>query len=125
MATYGGVNIFGRSVRIAHTIDPSAGQINEFFGINGQQHLWGGFRGRVFFVEGVLFGANQAALTAAEALWIGGSGVVGDGIARTLVDTVAVSWPYVLAISFEQKGRRIFDGRGLYLPYKAAFKGLV
>lgn len=122
MATYDGVDIFGLAVQMAHVLNPTAEQLNAFFGLSGTQSLYGGTRGRVFTVQGVLFGADLAALNAAEALYHSYI----DGIARTLVDTRGRTWDQVLVKApFQPEGRVLQDGRGYYQQYKGLLVGLV
>ncbi len=54
MTTLDGNPIFGDAVCVQHLPHPNTQQINEFFGINGQQTLFGGTRGRTFAISGVL-----------------------------------------------------------------------
>jgi len=121
MATYDGLNIFGRSVTITHVMNPTAEQTNAFFGLSGTQALYGGHRGRAFEVTGVLAATNMVDLNLAEDLFL--SHV--DGIARVLVDTRLRVWTDVLIDSFQPQGRVLLDFRGYYQPYKALLKGLV
>jgi hypothetical protein len=120
MATYAGIDIFGFSVSMVHVLNPTAEQLNAFFGLNGQQALWGGMRGRAFEVDGVLFGVSVAALNNAEALYHSYI----DGRARVLVDTRGRSWSDVLVKQFQPQGRVRQDARGFYLPYKGLLVGL-
>lgn len=121
MATYDGFNVFGRSVAIAHALNPPAEQINAFFGVSGTQSLFGGLRGRVFLISGVFAGVDVSALNAAESLFLSYC----DGIARTLVDTRGRTWFYVKLKPPQVADRVLSDGRGLYLNYRSAAQGLV
>lgn len=121
--TYGGAAIFGYSVTITHTLNATAEQLNAFFGLSGTQSLFGGLRGRVFQVKGVLFGQDMATLNAAEATYLSFI----DGVARDLVDTRGRTWPSVLvkALVPPPQGRVLQDARGFYLPYKGLLQGLI
>lgn len=123
MPSYGGLAIFGRSPTIIHAVNPSAQQLNEFFGTSGQQSLWGGWRGRSFLASGVLAGPSAYDLDAAEAVF---RSFAGDGIARVLVDSFGDAWPYVLCESYSPDGRvKIDPYYGYFRPYRAAFRGLI
>lgn len=123
MATYGGVDIFQRPFSIVHTVNPSAQQLNEFFGVSGQQSLWGGQRGRTFLATGMLFAPTAVAINAMESQF---ASYAGDGIARVLVDTRGRAWEQVLCESFAPDGRVKADPTyGYYVTYKAVFRGLV
>ena len=123
-ATYGGNAIFGEAETIVHAVNPSAQQLNEFFGVSGRQSLWGGFRGRVFMANGVLFGSGTAGINAVEAAF---ASYAGDGVARVLIDARGRAWPSVLCESFSPDGRVKLDANsGMYFfAYKATFTGLV
>ena len=122
-ATYGGNAIFGEAVAIVHSVNPSAQQMNEFFGVSGRQSLWGGFRGRVFMAKGLLFGSGTAAINAIEAEFVS---YAGDGIARVLFDTRGRTWPNVLCDSFGSEPVKLDANSGMYyITYKATFTGLV
>lgn len=120
MATYDGINIFGLAVKMAHALNPTAEQVNAFFGLSGQQSLWGGQRGRVFEVSGVFYGETLADLNDAEALYLSYI----DGIARDLVDTRERNWSSVLVKALQPGDRMLRDGRGYFLPYKGMLIGL-
>jgi hypothetical protein len=51
VTTLGGHAIFGNAVTVVHNPHPNAQQINQYFGIDGQQTLFGGTRGRAFVIE--------------------------------------------------------------------------
>jgi len=120
MATYNGEDIFGYAVTMIHVLNPTAEQLNAFFGLNHQQALWGGQRGRAFEVTGLLHGADATALNNAEALYHSYI----DGRARTLVDTRGRTWSSVLVKQFQPGGKVLQDNRGFYLPYKGLLVGL-
>ena len=118
MATYDGSNIFGGSVRVRMEQTESASQANEFFGVNGKQALFGGSRGRMFFIDGVLYGSTGSTLAAAIGLILS----YDDGVGRVLVDSYGVSWPSVVFRKFTPSERVL---PGYFLPYKAVFEGLL
>lgn len=123
IAYYNGSNIFGLAVSVQHVPNPSAQQINSYFGVTGSQMIYGGGRGRVFHITGVLIGTDVSDLASAEATILS----FDDGIARTLTDTWGRNWPYVVFVGEftpDQKGPRPFDG-GWALPYRATFRGLL
>jgi hypothetical protein len=122
MATYGGSAIFGLSVKCAMSKNPSAEQINAFFGVHGTQSLFGGTRGRVFMIEGVLFGTTSGNLSAAELVLLSYE----DGIGRVLVDSYGRAWPSVVFRGeYSPQGRILRDFRGFYQEYKAIFHGRI
>jgi hypothetical protein len=122
MVTYDGSNIFGAAVQFQQLAHPNAQQINTFFGVSGTQSLYGGGRGRMFLIKGILTGSTIQDLNAAEVVFDS----YADGVARTLVDPRGREWPNVI-----YRGEFIPDSRGPYttsigwaLPYKAVFHGL-
>ncbi len=123
MMTYGGANIFGAAVQFQQVAHPNAQQNNTFFGVSGTQSLFGGGRGRMFLIRGLLLGATIEDLNSAEAVIQS----YADGIARTLVDPRGRTWPNVI-----YRGEFTPDPRGPYptatgwaLPYKAILHGLI
>lgn len=121
MPSYDGATIFGRSYSFATNKNPTAAQVNAFFGLNGVESLYGGSRGYVTLVRGVLTGSDAASLASAEETFRS----YDDGIARTLVDNFGVSWPQVKLVNFSPQGRVLRDGRGFYRPYQAQFQHLL
>lgn len=120
--SFGGVDIFGAAVHIQNIPRSNAHQVNSFFGVNGNVTLFGGTRGRVFEVTGVLIGSDIPDLLAAEALLLS----YADGIARTLVDPVGRTFPNVYFRGEylpSPEGPKWTD-RGVCLPYHALFHGL-
>jgi hypothetical protein len=122
MVTYDGANIFGAAIQFQHIVNPNAQQVNTFFGISGTQTLFGGGRGRLFLIKGVLTTTTIQALNAAETTFQN----YADGVARTLVDPRGRTWPNVIF-----RGEFVPDSHGPYptaegwaLPYKAVFHGL-
>jgi hypothetical protein len=120
MATYNSDSIFGLAVTIVHELNPPAEQLNAFFGVTGTQSLYGGLRGRVFLISGLLWGTDMGALNTAEAVYLNYC----DGKARTLVDTRGRTFPSVLLKPLQPQGRVLQDGRGLFLPYRGVANGL-
>ncbi|WP_165221957.1 hypothetical protein [Aquisphaera insulae] len=122
MITYDGNNIFGAAVQFQHVAHPNAQQVNTFFGVNGTQSLFGGQRGRIFLIRGILLGASLDELNAAEATLRS----YADGEARILVDPRGRTWPNVI---FRGEFHSDAQGplrtvRGWALPYRAVFHGL-
>ena len=118
MPTYDGSNIFGSAVKTRMDVNPSAAQVNEFFGVGGRQSLYGGTRGRVFLVEGLFTAPDPASLQSAIGLLLS----YDDGVGRVFAHEVYGSWPAVVFRRFEPGGRILF---GYALPYKAQFEGLI
>lgn len=122
-AYFDGNAIFGIAVGVQHTVNPSAQQINAFFGVSGSQMIYGGTRGRVFMIKGVFIGDDLTVLASAEAALLS----YDDGIARVLTDTWGRNWPYVVHggdYHADPGGPRPFDG-GWALPYRVTFRGLL
>lgn len=123
MSTYGGAAVFGRSVAIDMTPLESEAQVSAFFGVNGRFSLWGGGRGRVITVSGVLTAASYPLLAAAEGLLLS----YDDGVARVLYDSVRqVSYPHVVFTgAYRRTGRPGPTVGGVAQPYSAVFSGLL
>ena len=106
-----------------HTPHPNVQQLNEFFGVNGVQTLFGGVRGRTFLISGVLVGDFVTDINNAEALLLS----YADGLPHTLVDNRGRVWSNVIFRGeyqpFEQ-GPRLLAGGGYCLPYKLTMMGL-
>lgn len=129
--TLDGNAIFGLAVRMQHTVRPAAYSLREFFGINGYFSNFGGKRGRLFTVEGVLIGADIPALNFNEGVFE----TYVDGNAHELYDTRGRLWDNVIFegdFQTHPQGPRplagYYNGDGsqwLALPYKAAFLGLL
>lgn len=120
--SYGGATIFGLAVHITHIPKANATQLDAFFGVNGNVTLFGGSRGRVFEISGVLYGVDEASLLAAEATLLS----YADGIARTLIDPIGRVFANVI---FDGTYQPSADGpkwnsNYVVLPYRAAFHGL-
>jgi hypothetical protein len=119
MAYLDGDNIFGTAVSMSTADNPRGRQQNAFPGLSGVESLDQGMRGRFTDVTGILYGADQFGLAAAEENFRS----YNDGIARVLVDNNGTTWLNVLLESFEPMGRvRIRAGDGLtFRSYKARF----
>ena len=91
MPTFGGTNIFGVCVRVQHLPNADSEQVNNFFGVTGTQSLYGGGRGRVFEIRGLLVGEDIPTVVAAEQNLLS----YADGVARDFVDTNGTDWPSV------------------------------
>ena len=122
-----GAPVFGEAIKIQHVPHPSAQQLNNFFGISGTQVVWGGTRGRAFFISGVLIATDIYTLAAAEAILLS----YDDGIGRVLTDTWGRNWPNVVSSGQYQPdpmGPRPAvsgDVDGVALPYRIMFFSLL
>ena len=115
--------VFGIAVSVQHVPNPSAQQIISYFGVTGTQMIFGGGRGRMFNINGVLIGSDLSDLAASEATLLS----YDDGIARTLTDCWGRNWSQVVFTGQYQpnpKGPLFFSG-GWGLPYHAVFRGLL
>jgi hypothetical protein len=123
MATLDGEAVLGEAVHVQHNPHPIAQQMNEFFGINGMQTLFGGQRGRTLLVSGVLVGNDLPEINQAEAALLS----FADGLAHTLIDDRGRVFGNVIFKgeyqSFEH-GPRLLAGGGWCLPYKISLTGL-
>ena len=120
--SFGGADIFGVAVHIQHIPRANAHQVDSFFGVNGTVTLFGGTRGRIFEVTGVLVGLDIPSLLASEGLLLS----YADGIARTLVDPIGRTF---LNVYFRGEYTPSSEGpnwtdQGVCLPYRAVFYGL-
>ncbi len=123
MTTLDGNSIFGTAVSVVHNPHPNAQQINHFFGMDGQQTLFGGTRGRTFIISGVLSAASLPALNSVEATLLS----YADGLTHTLVDNRGRTWPNVIfrgEYSPSPTGPRPLAGGGWCLPYRLVMEGL-
>ena len=123
MTTLDGNAIFGTAVNVIHSPRPNAQQINQFFGVDGQQTLFGGTRGRTFTISGVLSATTILSLNAAEASLLS----FADGLTHTLVDNRGRVWPNVVfrgEYSPSPMGPRPLAGGGWCLPYRLVMEGL-
>lgn len=118
-----GSAVFGLSTKVIMNPNAVAHQESQFFGVNGQQTLFGGSRGRMFMISGVLVANDYPGIAAAEANLLS----FADGNAHTLIDNWGRSWPNVVFKAEYQpfdQGPRPLAGGGLCLPYRAVFYGL-
>ena len=123
MTTLDGNTIFGTAVSVAQSPHPNAQQINHYFGIDGQQTLFGGTRGWSFIISGVLSASSLTALNGAEATLLS----YADGLAHTLVDNRGRVWPNVIfrgEYTPSPAGPRPLAGGGWCLPYRLVMEGL-
>jgi len=130
-ATYGDVPIFGMAVRIEQVPAAPGQQVEAFFGVPGVMSVYGGHRGRIFQVSGVLFDEDLDTLNALENVFTPGvDGSMADGVARDLFDTRGRTWTNVVLLGGFQPdpmGPRpgAWNGdSGWVLPYRAVFHGL-
>ena len=122
LASFGGSSIFGLAVRVTYEVNPPAAQINAFFGVSGTQSLFGGTRGGVFLVQGLLAADNLSDLASLEANF----NSFNDGIARTFVDTWGNAYPQVTFASYARTGDKLLvdPSQGVFQQYKAMFTSL-
>ena len=92
IATLDGSGVFGTACTIEEQPMANVQQINEFFGINGNQSLFGGTRGRTFYVTGVFIGASPAAIETQKQFML----TYADGYIHTLFDNFGNQWPNVI-----------------------------
>ncbi len=124
MTTLDGNNIFGVAVHVSQSPHPLALQMNEYFGLNGKQTLYGGSRGRVFHVSGVLTAPDLPTLNAFEAELLS----FADGLPHTLIDNRGRTWTNVVFpgdFSASPLGPRLLAGGGWCLPYRLTLEGLI
>jgi hypothetical protein len=123
VTTLDGYPIFGDAVTVIHNPHPNAQQINQFFGIDGQQTLFGGTRGRTFIVSGVLTAPNMLILNTAETTLLS----FADGLTHTLLDNRGRTWPNVIfrgEYTPSPMGPCPLAGGGWCLPYRLVMEGL-
>jgi hypothetical protein len=123
MTTFDGNSIFGDAVNVIHNPRPNAQQVNHFFGIDGQQTLFGGTRGRTFIISGVLSAPTVPTLNAVEATLLS----FADGLTHTLVDNRGRIWPNVIfrgEYTPSSMGPRPLAGGGWCLAYRLVMEGL-
>jgi hypothetical protein len=120
--TYDGLFLFGGSVQCQVLDNPNADQLAAFFGIDGQFNLFGGTRGRVFAIQGVLIDTTPIGLAAQESVLRS----YRDGISRTFVDTKGAAWDQVLFRRYQPEGRWYGTiGYQVFQPYKAMLEGML
>jgi hypothetical protein len=119
---FGGLNIFGTACHSIHIPRANAQQVDAFFGVNGKLTLYGGSRGRIHEITGVLIGGTLGEVIAAEGSMLS----YADGIARDYTDTQGRTWPNTIFNGEYQpspEGPKITDF-GWCLPYRAVLHGL-
>lgn len=120
--SFGGAAIFGSACRVVHIPNPVAQQKDGYFGVTGMTSLFGGGRGRIFEVSGVLVGPDLPTVVGSEGVLLS----YANGIARLFVDTQGRSWPNVI---FEGEYHPSPEGPkntdfGWCLPYRCILHGL-
>jgi hypothetical protein len=124
---YDGAAIFGSCCKVVHIPAANAQQVDAFFGLTGTRTLYGGGRGRIFTISGVLFAVDMTSLNAAEDLIMS----YADGIGRDFTDSRGRTWPQVIfkgEFSPDANGPRpAVSGAsaGYALPFKAVLYGLI
>jgi hypothetical protein len=123
VATLDGNLVFGYASNVIQNPHPNSQQVNVWFGVNGQQTLYGGTRGRTFMVSGVFAGVSLLEINNAEAALLS----YADGLPHTLVDNRGRRWPNVIFRGEYQAsaaGPRPLAGGGWCLPFKCVLEGL-
>ncbi len=120
--SFGGIYLFGTACHVVHLPHAAAQHKGSYFGVTGTTALYGGGRGRLFEITGVLVGPNLASVISAESALLS----FADGIARNFVDTQGRAWPNVI---FEGDYMPSPDGPkstdfGWCLPYRCTLHGL-
>ena len=120
--TYGGFAIFGLVESMDVVDQPTATQVDAFFGQAGTVALFGGTRGRTIMITGVFEEEDIPGLNSDEQVVRS----YADGIARTLVDTRGRSWPNVIFKGEFQTVPKSLrpSANGFCIQYKAVFHGL-
>jgi hypothetical protein len=123
VTTLDGNPIFGDAVTVIHQPHPNAQQINQFFGMDGRQTLFGGTRGRSFIITGVLSAVDLPTLNTVEVTLLS----FADGLTHILVDNRGRVWPNVIfrgEYAPSPMGPRPLAGGGWCLPYRLVMEGL-
>jgi hypothetical protein len=118
-----GQAVFGFATNLRMEPRPNSQQLTEFFGVNGVQTIFGGARGRLFFISGVLAADVVADLNTAEGLLLS----FADGLPHIITDNRGRVWPNVIFRGQYQpfdQGPRYLAGGGVCLPYKCVMFGL-
>jgi hypothetical protein len=120
--TFDGFPIFGTACHVVHHPNPLAEQFDSYFGVSGMTALYGGGRGRVFEVHGVLLDVDLPSVIADEALLLS----FADGLTHIFVDTQGRVWNNIL---FQGEYRPSPEGprptdTGWCLPYHLVLRGL-
>ncbi len=123
MTTLDGDLIFGYASNVVHYPHSNSQQINASFGVNGQQTLYGGTRGRTFMISGVFTGESLLDINNAESALLS----YADGMPHTLVDNRGRTWANVIFRGEYQPsagGPHPLAGGGWCLPFKCVLEGL-
>ncbi len=119
--TIDGDPAFGDAVNVQMIPNANAQQVNEFFGMDGQQTLFGGTRGRTFLVSGVLSGPDVATLNAVEANLLS----YADGLPHVLIDNRGRTWQNVIFRGEYQSGPGLmYAGTAVGVAYKLTLTAL-
>jgi hypothetical protein len=119
--TLDGSPVFGDAVNVAMTPNANAQQLNEFFGLNGQQTLFGGSRGRTFMISGVLSAPDVGTLNDVEAALL----AFADGLPHVLVDNRGrVFQNVVFKGEYQPNPGLLFAQGAVGLAYKLTMIGL-
>ena len=122
MALYDGNALFGQSV-VCKVIDhPTADQMAAYFGVLGQSNLFGGTRGSIIEVRGVLIGNSPSALNAQ----IQTLKSYRDGIGRVFTDSYGNAYANTVFRRYVPAGERVYRsaGGGYAEAYQATFEYL-
>jgi hypothetical protein len=123
MALYDGANLFGPSAYCREIPNETAFQKNEFFGVDGTASLYGGQRGRMFEVKGIL--VDQSATSGPTLVaQIQTLRSYDDGIGRTFVDNLGIAWSEVVFRQWTPGERIINTQFGPALEFTVLFEGL-
>lgn len=122
MALYGGSALFGNSVVCKVMPHESAAQKSAYFGVNGQFNLWGGQRGAMIEVRGVLVADTYSDL----------SGLIqsikscDDGVGRPFVDSYGNVYNNTVFRRYTPAAERVFRtaGGGWAEVYQCTFEYL-
>jgi hypothetical protein len=119
-----GNSVFGIAVQSRHQPNLNAAQLNAFFGLTGNQSLFGGGRGRGFLISGLLSSDSPGDCVAAESLLLS----YADGLARAFTDPLGITWSNVCFYGeYQRTGNPqylIVPGQGWVMPYKCVLIGL-
>jgi hypothetical protein len=108
--------IFGVAVNCQIVKNPSAAQVDAFFGVSGQQSLHGGGRGRAIVVSFLLTSVSFDLATQVNLIES-----YDDGIGRVFQDDMGRLFPIVVFRRLEPEGRLM---PGPCRKYKAFFESL-
>jgi len=123
MATLDGNAVFGYASIVNVSPNPNSQQMNNFFGLDGTQTLYGGTRGYVFKVKGVFVGNSLDDITASETALLS----YADGQTHTLADNLGQTFNNVIFTGEYQRfaqGPRGLAGGGWCLPFDCVLHGL-